>query len=224
MSPDHPWPEVNRAGDDGADSIAHENPVVAFQEENSFLSSRMTSAASQEEDSVSAPATLSFEDDTLSYDDYLITTQKVMKTPKPPKPVLTCMMTTPKKAMKPATTSTLPNSASHHVKHTGFPRTWEDPTDAIELEDDVLTIESSEAPESQLDDGDESDAGRAAAQEGAPPNAMKEMKSVAVGTQPWDELKMDLIEDDEVRKKLLMEMRTEMLQVRLRGGPWSGHY
>ena len=201
---------VNRAGDDGADSIAHENPVVAFQEET------------QEEDSVWAPATLSFEDDTLSYDDYPITTQKVMKTPKPPKPVLTCMMTTPKKAMKPATTSTLPNSASHHVKP--FNRSWKDPTDAIELEDDVLTIESSEAPESQLDDGDESDAGRAAAQEGAPPNAMKEMKSVAVGTQPWDELKMDLIEDDEVRKKLLMEMRTEMLQVRLRGGPWSGHY
>ena len=217
MIPDHPWPEVNRAGDDGADSIAHENPVVAFQEENSFLSSRMTSAASQEEDSVSAPATLSFEDDTLSYDDYPSTTQKVMKTPKPPKPVLTCMMTTPKKAMKPATTSTLPNSASHHVKP--FNRSWKDPTDAIELEDDVLTIESSEAPESQLDDGDESDAGRAAAQEGAPPNAMKEMKSVAVGTQPWDELKMDLIEDDEVRKKLLMEMRMEMLQVRLRGGP-----
>ena len=221
---DHPWPEVNRADDDGADSIAHENPVVAFQEENSFLSSRMTSAASQEEDSVSAPATLSFEDDTLSYDDSPVTTQKVMKTPKPPKPVLTCMMTTPKKAMKPATTSTLRNSASHHVKHTGFNRTWKDPTDAIELEDDVLTIESSEAPESQLDDGDESDAGRAAAQEGAPPNAMKEMKSVAVGTQPWDELKMDLVEDDEVRKKLLMEMRMEMLQVRLRGGPWSGHY
>ena len=57
-----------------------------------------------------------------------------------------------------------------------------------------------------------------------PPNAMKEMKSVAVGTQPWDELKMDLVEDDEVRKKLLMEMRMEMLQVRLRGGPWTGHY
>ena len=219
MSPDHPWPEVNRAGDDGADSIAHEN--WPDRQPDSIAHENWV-AASQEEDSVSAPATLSFEDDTLSYDDYPITTQKVMKTPKPPKPVLTCMMTTPKKAMKPATTSTLPNSASHHVKP--FNRSWKDPTDAIELEDDVLTIESSEAPESQLDDGDESDAGRAAAQEGAPPNAMKEMKSVAVGTQPWDELKMDLIEDDEVRKKLLMEMRTEMLQVRLRGGPWSGHY
>ena len=220
MIPEHPWPEVNRAGDDGADSIAHEN--WPDRQPDSIAHENWV-AASQEEDSVSAPATLSFEDDTLSYDDYPIS-QKVMKTPKPPKPVLTCMMTTPKKAMKPATTSTLPNSASHHVKHTGFNRSWKDPTDAIELEDDVLTIESSEAPESQLDDGDESDAGRAAAQEGAPPNAMKEMKSVAVGTQPWDELKMDLVEDDEVRKKLLMEMRTEMLQVRLRGGPWSGHY
>ena len=218
MSPDHPWPEVNRAGDDGADSIAHEN--WPDRQPDSIAHENWV-AASQEEDSVSAPATLSFEDDTLSYDDYPIS-PKVMKTQKPPKPVLTCMMTTPKKAMKPATTSTLPNSASHHVKP--FNRSWKDPTDAIELEDDVLTIESSEAPESQLDDGDESDAGRAAAQEGAPPNAMKEMKSVAVGTQPWDELKMDLIEDDEVRKKLLMEMRAEMLQVRLRGGPWSGHY
>ena len=119
---------VSRAGDDGADSIAHEKLMVAFQEEDSSLSSMMTLAAFQEEDT--APATLSFEDDTLNYEDYPTTTKKVMK---PRKPVVGFIMATPKKAMKPATTSTLPNSASDHVKLGGSKQILKDTTDAIEL-------------------------------------------------------------------------------------------